>query len=398
MPPIILDISRSVSRISRGRLTGIDRVELAYIEHFLDWPKPVGFLARFRRYNVLLDREGMRILFTLLRENGPWDEPDIIGKMRQNRRLASTKVETTLRRLSVSWSLKTPDFGKLVPDGFTYLNVGHGTFRSKFWEKLRAANVGKIMFMVHDVIPLDYPQYCDPKSVETFKTEFRAAVEHADMLIFNSTDTKDRTQRWLQKWGCDVDGHVILLGTDALPETSEIVPPNRPYFVIAGTIEPRKNHRLLLDIWADFHNTLPGDDIPHLYIVGARGWLNQEVFAILEEAPFMGVTVHEVGRISDAELGTLIANANALLFPSFAEGFGYPIVEAMQLNTPVICSDLPCFAEIGDDFPTFINPKKLTTWSEHILNSTTQNGNVSKTRQKTPNWPEHFHKLTTILD
>jgi len=398
LPPIILDISRSVSRVSRGRLTGIDRVEIAYIEHFLEWPSPVGFLARFRRHNILLDRSGMRILLSLLKANGPWDNPDILGRIRRRRRLASTKVESTLRRLSVCWSLKSLNFDKLVSDGFTYINVGHGAFHPTFWEKLRAVNVGKIVLLVHDVIPLDYPQYCDPKSVKTFETEFRSALEQADMLIYNSTDTKNRTERWLREWGANVDGHVNLLGTNALPAPAKTTPPSSPYFVILGTIEPRKNHRLLLDIWTNFHETLPHEKIPHLHIVGGRGWQNEKVFKTLDQAPFMGVTVHEIGQASDADLGRLITNAKALLFPSFAEGFGYPLIEAMQLNTPVICSNLACFAEIGGEFPTYIDPENSTAWREHILTATTQNSNVAKISHKMTDWPEHFHKLTTILD
>lgn len=286
-----------------------------------------------------------------------------------------------------------------MPQGFTYINVGHGAWRTDFWSKLKKTKVRKTVLLIHDVIPLDFPKYCNPKSVEVFAKEFKSAAENVDVLIFNSTDTQNTAERWLKKWDLtDIDGHVLFLGTDTLPETSDFSPPTHPYFVTLGTIEPRKNHRLLLDIWAEFQKSLPTEKTPHLYIVGGRGWLNEDVFRTLDTAEFMGDTVHEIGRISDVELGPLIANAKALLFPSFVEGFGLPLVEAMQLNTPVICSNLPCFVEIGEDFPTFIDPNDGTAWREQILIAATQNGNVAKPSHKMPNWPEHFHKLTTIIN
>lgn len=213
--------------------------------------------------------------------------------------------------------------------------------------------------MIHDLIPIDFPQFATPQTTTNFNKRMQALTRHADFFIYNSSDTEQRMQHWLERWGTRVDGRVALLGTDPLPRTAS--PPAKPapvpYFVCLSTIEPRKNHRLLLDIWAEFHDTLPEDKIPHLHIVGRRGWLNKDVFETLDNAAFIGKTLFEHGRMPDEQLGPLMKGARALLFPSFAEGFGYPLVEALQMQVPAICSDLPCFFEIAAMPPCTSAPK-----------------------------------------
>ncbi len=93
--------------------------------------------------------------------------------------------------------------------------------------------------------------------------------------------------------------------------------------------------------------------------------------------------------------------ARALLFPSFTEGFGYPLVESLQMQVPVICSDLPCFHEIAGDAAIYIDIKNRHEWVERILDISTSNvisNQLAKTTPKLPKWDMHFHKIDTILD
>lgn len=403
MNTIVLDISRSISRVSQGRLTGIDRVELAYIRYFLNVDDPVFFHARFRGHNVLLNKTGMQVLFQLIENDGPWDELGLLAGLRKKKRSLVHRVVKTIRRLSISDTSLVRGLKNEIPNGFYFINVGHGRLKPAIWPKLRKAGAKKIILMIHDVIPLDFPQFCSPKSTAAFEERIRAAAENTDIFLFNSTDTSEATHVWLKKWGVNnVESHVVLLGTDALPEQPKITTSKitHPYFVILGTVEPRKNHRLLLDIWAEFHQTLPEAEIPHLYIVGARGWMNEDVFALMDNAAFMGSTVHDSGRVSDEELGALLSGAKALLFPSFAEGFGYPLVEAMQKDIPVICSDLASFKELADGHATFISPQDQEKWQKTILefaNNTSTSEKFNKIPPIFPDWQAHFHKVATIL-
>ena len=321
---VVFDISRTVSGASQGFLTGIDRVERAYLEHFLESPNPVLFLARFNRDSALLNRQSMRELYKLVQQNGPWDKPGIGALLGRRKYRKSAPIKKTVRRLALSWPFLGRGLKTHAPAGFTYLNVGHEKLWTSLWPKLRRSGAGKIVALIHDLIPIDFPQFTTPRSTANFGIRMKALTQHADFFIYNSADTEQRMHRRFKEWGTFVDGQVVLLGTDPLPytETPPIAPSTAPYFVCLSTIEPRKNHRLLLDIWAGFHDCLPKNEIPHLHIVGRRGWLNEEVFSTLDTAPFMGKTVFEHSRMTDEQLGPLMKGAQALLFPSFTEGFG----------------------------------------------------------------------------
>jgi glycosyltransferase involved in cell wall biosynthesis len=171
-------------------------------------------------------------------------------------------------------------------------------------------------------------------------------------------------------------------------------PPARPLaspaeFVILGTIEPRKNHRLLLDIWPD----IPA----HLHIIGQRGWQNEAVFHTLDTHPMIGKTVFEHPRLSDQALAARMARARALLFPSFAEGYGYPLIEALQMGLPVICADLPCFREISGNLPTYLAPDDPQAWKAAIVAATATAREKMPQNVSFPTWDQHFAKLNMFL-
>lgn len=400
-PTLVFDFSRTVSRIGRGHPTGIDRVERAYIEHFLNHPHPVLFLARFRGSNMLINQQKMRDVFALIQSNGPWGSPTVLDMFRHPKHHQTSTITRTLRGFSLSGRRLGPMLHKHLSAGFTYLNVGHGRLQPKLWPILRRSGAKTVAVMIHDLIPLDFPQFTTADSSLRFRTQIRAVSEHADLFLFNSTDTKNRMQHWQHKWGHpETGGHVVLLGTDPLPLPKVSPKVSHPYFVCLGTIEPRKNHRLLLDIWADFQQALPAHEVPHLHIVGGRGWLNADVFATLDTAVFMGKTVFEHARMPDDELGKLLSGARGLLFPSFAEGFGYPLIEALQMQVPVLCSDLTCFHEIAGEMPIYIDTQNRKGWREQILELSTSDiyvENLIKNMSKLPKWNVHFSKIEAIL-
>ncbi|MDT9702392.1 glycosyltransferase, partial [Streptomyces sp. P17] len=92
----------------------------------------------------------------------------------------------------------------------------------------------------------------------------------------------------------------------------------RPRFVTLGTIEPRKNHALLLDVW----DSLPPPR-PQLVVIGRRGWADQALFARIAATP----DVAEFNTLDDGQVAAVLTGAQALLMPSFAEGFGLPLTE-----------------------------------------------------------------------
>lgn len=393
MAGLLLDISRTISRASFRHPTGIDRVERAYIEHFMKDDAPVWFLSRVLKGYVLLDKSAMRKVWRMIEGDEPWQSPDLIARLFSRKASPESKrAESSLRRMALGTCLR-PQLGKMLgrhlPAGFTYLNVGHANRKAALWQGVKAGGAGRLMAMVHDVIPLDYPEFTRPDTRARFETELKATAAACDCFIYNSADTAARTTYWLKKWGETVTSLPILLGTAPLPPVLRRPMATPAEFVILGTIEPRKNHRLLLDIWPDI--------AAHLHIIGQRGWENAAVFSTLDSSPMMGQTVFEHNDLSDQTLAHRLSTARALLFPSFAEGFGYPLIEALQMGLPVICADLPCFREIAGDRPTYLSPDDPEAWKRAIQQAATSPREKMDKTVTFPTWDQHFAKLNMFL-
>ena len=189
---------------------------------------------------------------------------------------------------------------------------------------------------------------------------------------------------------------VALLGTHDIPApaTPTAVPADS-YFICVGTIEPRKNHLLLLNLWRAMAGKLPRDAVPRLIIVGRRGWENEQVIDMLERCTALQGHVEELNGCSDQRLQELLRGARALLLPSFAEGYGMPVAESLSVGTPVICSDLPALREAGGDVPDFLDPLDGPAWSAHILDHFRAGPLHSAQKQRLaqwrpPSWEDHI--------
>ncbi len=135
------------------------------------------------------------------------------------------------------------------------------------------------------------------------------------------------------------------------------------YFVVCGTIEPRKNHLMLLNLWRELaRDAAP----PKLVIVGKRGWLNGNVVELLERSLALRPHVIEAGGLSTPGLRRLLAGARALLMPSLGEGFGLPVAEALAAGAPVIASDIEAFREVGGDAPDYVHPLDGLGWLQAV--------------------------------
>jgi glycosyltransferase involved in cell wall biosynthesis len=172
-----------------------------------------------------------------------------------------------------------------------------------------------------------------------------------------------------------------------------------PYFVITGSIEPRKNHLLLLNVWKELV-LREASTAPKLIIVGTRRGRCSEVTDTLDRSRLLKRHVIEVAGLSTPSLHRLLGNACALLMPSFAEGFGLPIIEALALGTPVIASDLPAHREAGGDAATYLSPIDGLGWlseiQAHVSNRAYYQARVARCRIRT--WPEYLRKLDAFLE
>jgi alpha-1,3-rhamnosyl/mannosyltransferase len=136
------------------------------------------------------------------------------------------------------------------------------------------------------------------------------------------------------------------------------------YALFVGTLEPRKNLDLLLEVWPQLRRDRP--DWPTLVVVGGWGWKTESMRDRLALAEREG-WLRALGYVDDAPLLALYRGARFLVFPSLYEGFGLPLLEAMAVGCPVVCSDLPVFREVAGDGAEYASTSDRRAWIDALV-------------------------------
>ena len=217
------------------------------------------------------------------------------------------------------------------------------------------------MTLVHDLIPIEWPEYNRPGQDARHAVRMTTAAEQSDAVIVNSDGTAAALAPFLQRAGRAPPVVVAHLGVHGLARRAPRAAAASTGFVCVSTLEPRKNHLLLFNVWRRLAAEL-GPDTPPLHVVGHRGWHTEAVVDVVTRAASLRPHVIEHGALSDEEVGRLVAGARAVLMPSFAEGYGLPVAEALAAGAPVICSDLPTLRDVGGAAPEYLDPIDGPAW------------------------------------
>jgi glycosyltransferase involved in cell wall biosynthesis len=127
------------------------------------------------------------------------------------------------------------------------------------------------------------------------------------------------------------------------------------YILSLGSLQPRKNLVRLIGAYSQLRRKRPEMDLPQLVFAGKRGWLESEIFRAAEQSGFSQDIVF-TGYVADADLAALYSGAGCFVYPSYFEGFGLPVLEAMQCGVPVIAGDRTSLPEIVGDAGVLVDP------------------------------------------
>jgi glycosyltransferase involved in cell wall biosynthesis len=257
--------------------------------------------------------------------------------------------------------------------------------------------------LIHDLIPIEFPEYSRPGQDKRHRRRVETVRDLADAVIVPSAATGTALRSQIDSDGRRHRMLVAPFGVE-LPTVgaTELLLPKRPYFVCLGTIEARKNHLLLLNLWRDFA-AQTGSNSPILVLVGRRGWEIENTIDMLDRCPALRGIVSECGALPDRKAVRLLKNARALLLPTHAEGFGFPLGEALACGTPVLCSDIPALREIGGGVPEYFHPLDAGAWRAAILDyavdpSARREAQLHRLADwQPPRWTDHFAAVDALL-
>lgn len=382
MPGILIDVMRLFFRRDAGVLpTGIDRVSLEYIRHYGDWARAVLSLGPMAAALSLSDS---RRMFRWLLDPQP-------GFRRTAARMALKNS---------AWDWIRPRIGNSI-----LFNTGNLWFNTRYYASQLRWLGARPVFFVHDLIPVKHPEYFRAGEGADFLLHLRNVLGMSRGIVVNSRDTETALVRHAKATGSPCPPIAVAPLAPRLEAPSAPLPRAvpEPYFVILGTIEPRKNHVLLLHIWRALAQGKHGP-LPKLYVIGQRGWEFQKVVDLLEHSESLKGVVFERNDCGDAELAGLLQHAQALLMPTFAEGYGMPVAEALAAGVPVIASDLPAFREIAGAIPEYADPLDGARWRELILDyarpdSARRRAQLARIAAYRPaTWARHFEIVDRFLE
>ncbi len=379
-PNILLDVTRLVSRSwTQRRSTGIDRVCYAYLHHF-----------RSNALAVVQHRGAIKVF-------------DAVGSRDLFERLLAPSEGFRAKLMAIAPRLLMNTLANEAIAGRTYVNVSHTDFDLPQHTQWVQRHGLRAVYLIHDLIPITHPEFSRPHAVNRHLGRVRLALSGGAAIVVTSHAVADELADFAAREELPRPSPLVApLGGEALlrlhaQRRAAPASPDSPsgHFLTVGTIEPRKNHRLLIEVWRDLV-IRHGAAAPKLVIAGQKGPMTGDILEPILHDPRLAKRIEWRKSVSDAELAGLMASARAVLLPSLAEGFGLPLVEALAMSVPVIASDIPVFREIGQAVPQLVDPRNTQAWRRAI--ETHMAREVTPKPFAPPCWDDHFAALAPIVE
>lgn len=266
----------------------------------------------------------------------------------------------------------------------TYFHITN----AKQWHKLRSFDdyifhapnfyippyKGPCVTTIHDLSVFFWPQHHPKTRVRYLQKVIPAALKRSNIILTVSEFMRQEIATYFNWPLQKIIATHLAASPDYRPRTSLEVNPILAqwnlsfgkYSLFVGTLDPRKNISLLLDVYEKLPNNIK--QRTPLIIAGFPGWENKKTLERIQAGKKAGWARY-LGFVNDALLPILYAGARVFLYPSHYEGFGLPILEAMACGTPVICSNRASLPEVAgkDNVAALVDPNDIDTLQDSLI-------------------------------
>lgn len=253
----------------------------------------------------------------------------------------------------------TDDVIEMRPgDVFLGLDLHHAIIRRhEFLKRLRENGI-RTYFVLYDLLPIHLPQYFF-SDLERLHAQWLHQICQSDGVICISNDVAEDLLNWLKAerpkrlrnlnigwWHLGFEEPQSAASSALLKDGRLVteIANHKNVFLAVGTVEPRKGHAQLL---AAFELLWEKNVDARLIIIGKCGWSVEDLSLKLQRHPEQGRRLHWLETANDAMLDSLYKTASCLIAPSYAEGFGLPLIEAASHGISIIARDIPVFREVA---------------------------------------------------
>ena len=236
----------------------------------------------------------------------------------------------------------------------------------------RPVNKGKVVASIHDMSFMRYPEFTEEKNLAYLTRGIKRTIDSADAIITISKFSAEEIEYFFPSAKGKVFYSHLGIAQNFSPSSVEEVDAvkqkyklERPYVITVGTIEPRKNHLLLVDAFEQI--AAQGID---LVVVGGIGWKSDKIMERLTTSKF-APQIHVLNHLGDGELPALYSGASVFALPSYYEGFGFPPLEAMGCGTPVVSAPGGSLKEVIEDAGIIVEDYNADAWATELMRAIT---------------------------
>ena len=236
----------------------------------------------------------------------------------------------------------------------------------------------KVVCTCYDLVPIKYPQFADEQNYMTcFPHYIQNMLRIADrVMCISRAVEKDLLSYAKEKGISPPPTQVIRLGDNVWHQPKSKEPSDaklrsiikKPYILYVSTLEVRKNHLLLFEVYERLVRKYAGrlDELGELVLVGSLGWKIEEFLSRLEQNPRVKQKIHIVANLNDDDLSHAYRNCLFTVYPSFAEGWGLPVAESFSYGKACLCADNTSLPEVGGELAEYLGADDIEGWAEKI--------------------------------
>jgi alpha-1,2-rhamnosyltransferase len=255
-------------------------------------------------------------------------------------------------------------------------------YRSRYYRdtitSLKKSGV-KVMLLVYDIIAMTDPKYFDDYMTKELDEYFKYFLDFTDVLITISQSEKVIIEKYLNRLGIKRKVDYFYLGCDlekinnSKEDLYAVTEKYKPYFLVVGTLEPRKGHEIVLSA---FEKLWEEGCRYNLVFTGRIGWKVDRLLERINNSKYLNKRFFVLNDVADELLIALYKNAYACICATMREGFGLPLVESIHFDKPVIASDIEVDKEVGNGYPVYFksgDPDDLAQSISHLIKSCSNN-------------------------
>lgn len=280
--------------------------------------------------------------------------------------------------------------------GQTVVIVGafwlHGNSAELFSELKHQHDLNIVTF-IYDLIPVTHPEFCGSGVVQQYTRQIDPFAQLSQSFVVISNHVKAELQAYIKDRGFEQKPIFVMtfgfglrrkLTSDPKWEAEALKAlqlSGEDFAICVGSVEPRKNPGILLQAWRMLHRKY-GNSIPLLIFVGGRGWNMDWFFDELVRCNYVDGKVRILHGIDDERLNLLYKKAKFALFPSFVEGWGLPVEEAIASGKYVLASNTSSLPEAGRDLAFHFDPHDEHSLVEELGKVILEKGYLKKRETK----------------